>query len=594
MTALSIPTLLPTPLRWALSLFVALGCSACATNTENATPPLALQAVEHELAEYPLPSDIRLASPSHVDTLFSKGVEALCAGKIGAYYHMINVDAENMLHHYEWRGNTPTLLRSFAIGPGIKSCAITEAENTQLKSATLYLADEFSGLWAMPLHPEHEVSKSLQFYQPDTPVEGVATGYSHATGPLVAWVSPAHSGVWLQTQCARHYFSFDKDIAPELVRFSSPDSPDTPVPMLYVNDDETGAVYAASLTDKLSACDAPAASSQSTAIPLLAVYETTPVDNYGDAADDPAIWYNSQSPAQSLIIGTDKKGALNTYSLQGKRMASHPIGKVNNVEVVAISSAGVTPTGSPINALAIASNRTHNSLSVLSVAQGSGELALLSDIPTPLSDIYGLCAFNHNGNIDVLVNSTSGEYLRYQLSLNPDSGNIDASMVHAFTLPSQPEGCVVDTQKGVAYLGEESTGVWTLDVNQTQASPQLAITITAPVESDVEGLSLFDVDGVRYLIASSQGNNQYAVYSTDHTFSLIGMVEVTANREKSIDGASETDGLATSNYNFGGEFSEGIFVVQDGRNIMPSEKQNFKIVTGTSLANAIRSLNAAN
>ena len=64
--------------------------------------------------------------------------------------------------------------------------------------------------------------------------------------------------------------------------------------------------------------------------------------------------------------------------------------------------------------------------------------------------------------------------------------------------------------------------------------------------------------------------------------------------EKSIDGASETDGLATSNYNFGGEFSEGIFVVQDGRNIMPSERQNFKIVTGASLANAIRSLNAAN
>ena len=72
------------------------------------------------------------------------------------------------------------------------------------------------------------------------------------------------------------------------------------------------------------------------------------------------------------------------------------------------------------------------------------------------------------------------------------------------------------------------------------------------------------------------------------------MVEVAANREKSIDGASETDGLATSNYNFGGEFSEGIFVVQDGRNIMPSERQNFKIVTGASLANAIRSLNAAN
>lgn len=49
------------------------------------------------------------------------------------------------------------------------------------------------------------------------------------------------------------------------------------------------------------------------------------------------------------------------------------------------------------------------------------------------------------------------------------------------------------------------------------------------------------------------------------------MVEVVVNREKSIDGVLEIDGLVIFNYNFGGEFSEGIFVVQDGRNIMFSE-----------------------
>lgn len=592
MRALSKSTHLPPSLRWALPLFVALGCSACATNAENAVPQIALQIVEHELTEYTLPSELYSTSAS-VEPLFSKGIEALCSGKVGAYYHTISVDAENMLHHYEWREHSPTLLRSFAIGPGIKSCAIAAGQTNQLKRATLYLADEFSGLWAMPLHPEHEVSKSLHFYQPETPVEGVATAYSAATGPLVAWVSPKHSGVWIQTLCARRYLSFDKDIAPELVGFSPSDSLENTLPQLYVNDDETGAVYAASLTDKISACNTPAPSSLSHVTPLHAVYETAPVDNYGDAADDPAIWYNTKAPAQSLIVGTDKKGALNTYSLQGRLIASHPIGKVNNVEVVKVAPFSLPTDDTLVDALAIASNRSHNSLSVLTVAQETGNLALLSDIPTPLLDIYGLCAFNHNGNIDVLVNSTNGDYLRYQLSLNPDSGNIDASVVHAFALPSQPEGCVVDTQKGVAYLGEESTGVWTLDINQPTASPQLAMTIAAPVESDVEGLSLFDVDGVRYLIVSSQGNNQYAIYAPDNGFSFVGMVEVIANREKNIDGASETDGLASSNHNFGGEFSEGIFVVQDGRNIMPTEKQNFKVVTGASLANAIRSLNTA-
>jgi 3-phytase len=57
-----------------------------------------------------------------------------------------------------------------------------------------------------------------------------------------------------------------------------------------------------------------------------------------------------------------------------------------------------------------------------------------------------------------------------------------------------------------------------------------------------------------------------------------------------IDGVSETDGLDATNANLGGVFEEGLWVVQDGRNVLPTERQNFKFVSGSHLADAIRTL----
>ena len=47
--------------------------------------------------------------------------------------------------------------------------------------------------------------------------------------------------------------------------------------------------------------------------------ETEPVAHTGDAADDPAIWVDSDTPADSLVIGNDKPGALEVYNLDGSR-----------------------------------------------------------------------------------------------------------------------------------------------------------------------------------------------------------------------------------------------------------------------------------
>ena len=95
--------------------------------------------------------------------------------------------------------------------------------------------------------------------------------------------------------------------------------------------------------------------------------ETDPVENHGDAADDPAIWVNSHSASQSRIIGTDKKGALNSYDLAGKLVQSLPVGRVNNVDVgykVSVAETKAQQSDTPLIDIAVASNRSNNSLSV--------------------------------------------------------------------------------------------------------------------------------------------------------------------------------------------------------------------------------------
>src|SRR5262245_38812596 len=66
---------------------------------------------------------------------------------------------------------------------------------------------------------------------------------------------------------------------------------------------------------------------------VVATIETDPVPNGGDAADDPAIWVNPNDPAQSIIIGTDKRGGLAVYDLSGKQIQYLSDGLMDNVDL---------------------------------------------------------------------------------------------------------------------------------------------------------------------------------------------------------------------------------------------------------------------
>ena len=97
----------------------------------------------------------------------------------------------------------------------------------------------------------------------------------------------------------------------------------------------------------------------------------------GDAADDPAIWADPANPANSLIIGTDKKAGLNLYDMQGRVIQHLPDGKMNNVDL----REGFMLGGQPI-VLVTASDRTSKAVAIyrldpevrrlINIADGAG------------------------------------------------------------------------------------------------------------------------------------------------------------------------------------------------------------------------------
>lgn len=570
------------------------------------------------------------------------GSEAICAnattlgGTEVVNTELVNIDANGELHQLLVTDKKFIPLRQFAIGPGIKSCAIDTQQNA------LYLADEFAGVWKMNTDIESELSRDLIFHDSELAIEGVSvlslSTTSALSNPLVGWVSPDRSGIWLKDHCGEYTIDLTypngdakASIKPETLSLSlsipqsqsqarlngQKDNTQASVLTVRVDDDDSDNIFvaevpmnqlthhckaetsASSATETASEVASKIAMSDIAFVAVTADVETKPVTHAGDAADDPAIWVNPVSPENSLVIGTDKKGALESYNLNGALVQSLSIGRVNNVDIgYAVNIPSHTNKGDDagiINGtrdIAVASNRTNNSLSVLSVSS-EGTLAHLGDVNTTLNDIYGMCLFVTKGVAHVLANDTSGRYERHILSFNKDH-RVSGTLVQSFSLPSQPEGCVIDGNKKVAYLGEEGAGIWALDVSTHTAQPEFLVPISAPVEADIEGLALFKVDNVQYLIASSQGNNAYAVYRTSQTetpkLEYIGLIQIEANFSTGIDGVSETDGLEASNANLGGIFSEGLWVVQDGRNVMPSETQNFKLVSGQQLSSAIKAL----
>ena len=314
-----------------------------------------------------------------------------------------------------------------------------------------------------------------------------------------------------------------------------------------------------------AACASVPAITGDPAVTVAARAETVPVGTSNeDAADDPAIWRNPADPAASLVVGTDKKGGLYVYDLKGAQKSFLSAPGMNNVDLVETDNGRILVIASDRADLATA----HLFLALLDPATAT--LAPAGRIAVGPGEGYGICIAKPAGKDEVVVFSAPKNGVIYRTTLTPSAQGFAPATTTLATVASQPEGCIADPRTATLYIGEEAAGIWAIDMN-TGAKRLVAPVDNKMLVADLEGLAIAPEgsDG-GYLVASSQGDNAYAVYRLPGVTPL-GRFRIAAGTFGSTE---ETDGIELDNRDFGPDFPRGIFIAQDGIN--PPRAQNFK------------------
>lgn len=359
-------------------------------------------------------------------------------------------------------------------------------------------------------------------------------------------------------------------------------------------------------------------------IPVVSPTVETPDTNRietGVDSDDPAIYVHPNNPGQSLVISTLKDAGLAVYDLEGEvlqEISPDTPGDIryNNVDLVYNFQIGDETVD-----LAVATDRANDTLAIWSIDPQTRQLTNitaenLSDPETSIFGVddgektaYGLATYTNpnTGETYAYVSQADGDQIAQLELISNENRTVSASEVRRLTVPipdggelddAQVEGMVVDRESGILYVGQENFGIWKFDAEVDGTDPGTIVDeIGENIQADVEGLTIYYGDnGNGYLLASSQGDNTFAVYEREGNNEYIGNFFV--GDFANIDGAEESDGADVINVPLGNSYPNGLLVVQDGANEPEAVQQdpedgeiqnfntNFKFIPWENVANA--------
>lgn len=325
------------------------------------------------------------------------------------------------------------------------------------------------------------------------------------------------------------------------------------------------------------------------AVAVTAVGETDAVPSEGDAADDPAVWVCPTDPARSLIVGTDKNGGLGVYGLDGRELQFISVDgeQFNNVDV---------RDGFPLAGAAV---------SLVAAGETTREQLVLYRVDAVARRLVEVPAGRINLGVDpegvaLHRSPTTGAMFAFvvgdgrgsdeqgvieQWAIEPgDRFPIEGTRVRRIVLGDTAEGMVADDRAGHLYVSEEARGIWRFDAAPDGGTDGRLVAEVGPraLLGDVEGLAILERGDGRYLIASSQGSNDFVVYRIGDGLDLVGRFEVAGG---DVDEVTHTDGIEVVSRPLGPRFPEGLFVCQDDDN--EAENQNFKLVSVADIADAL-------
>lgn len=511
--------------------------------------------------------------------------------------------SQYLLHHDEAGTFDARLARGLHLSSEATFCVADDA------AGHVYVAEEGVGIWRFNIDPENDPG-SMLVDVPRLGVIGTETAglavYNGGEGAHWLLASDVDAGTVQVYDISSDYahageFALqgpDGSPAGEIAGLFASAQPHGgyPTGLLLAADDDQGHYLVVSFDDVAGALGlATGTPVNPRQLPeprfpaVTATVETKAVHSLGDAADDPAIWANRLDPAASVVIGTDKRAGLVVYDMQGQELQFVENGRMNNVDL----REGFSLGGQDI-ILVTASDRTRKAISIFRLDPVTRTLHDLEDglQETGFDDPYGQCMYRSasSGRTYTFINDKDGTFRQWEM-VDAGNGRVGTELVREFSVPSQPEGCVADDEKGELWLGEENAALWLIGAEPDAGTePELVERIedNPALADDFEGVGLYDLgDGRGYVVASSQGNNSFAVYRREGEREYLGSFVVVANPALGIDGVSETDGLEVTSRSLGPGFEHGAVVVQDGANVMPVENQNFKYVPWKSIADAL-------
>jgi 3-phytase len=324
--------------------------------------------------------------------------------------------------------------------------------------------------------------------------------------------------------------------------------------------------------------------------------ETQPVPHTSDAADDVAIWIHPTDPSLSTVLGTDKLdgGGLGVYDLAGKELYFYFDGSFNNVDL-----RYNFPLGGNLVTLVGVSNRTETpNIVFYTVNVTDRSLTRVGEL------LVGGSGVDRPRGFAMYHSPVSGRYyalvtdfrtnIVLQFELDGTTGSVTGSLVRTFDNGDTSEGMVADDELQYLYVSEEDVGIWRYGAEpETGAARTLVDGVVASggnLTPNIKNLAIYyRTDGGGYLIASSQGAGNFAVYDrVDNR--VLGAFEVDAGN--GVDSVSGQDGIEVTNFALGAVFPQGLFVTQDHVNSDAGNgnagNQNYKLVAWEGIATTLQ------
>ncbi|MFF0742848.1 phytase [Streptomyces sp. NPDC004111] len=223
---------------------------------------------------------------------------------------------------------------------------------------------------------------------------------------------------------------------------------------------------------------------------------------------------------------------------------------------------------------------------------------------------YGLTAYTDDGRTYVVASQREETRLRL-LELEDRDGRVGyrtkdtLDLPRAFALPDgtkwrpcadpgerpQVEGMAVDQEERVLYAAQEAVGLWRVRLDDAKfEKPKLLDRVReygtpwtydtekeecvldaahdpgfggTHLSADAEGVTVYHAkDGKGYVLASSQGDNTFAVYGRDGRNDYVGSFALKDG--PAADGVQHSDGSTVVNVPLGSGFPQGLLITHDG------------------------------